>query len=307
MFVRRVHHGPWSGGWEWLAPAKVNLFLEVHAKRLDGFHELETLLAPIDWFDTVYFKDDPRGQISLWCEVAAGSHGIGCGGRVSIPEGPDNLVVKAIEALRRRAAPTRGAQLGLVKRIPAAAGLAGGSSDAAAALRAANLAWELHLPDGELADIAAEIGSDLPFFLGPGAAVCRGRGEQVERVATLGQLHLVVVAPPDGLATVDVYRACRPAQTPRPIEPLLDALRQGHWDRAGRLLTNRLQPAAAGLSPWIERAANQLARTDVLGHQMSGSGTSYFGLCRNASHARRLARRLATRGIGRVRAVRTWG
>lgn len=290
-----------------MAPAKVNLFLEVHAKRLDGYHELETLLAPVDWFDTVYFKDDPRGQISLWCEVAAGSHDRKRGGRVSIPEGPDNLVVKAIEALRRRAAPTRGARLGLVKRIPAAAGLAGGSSDAAAALVAANHAWQLRRTTEELAEIAAEIGSDLPFFLGPGAAICRGRGERVERVASLGQLHLVVVAPPDGLATVDVYRACRPADSPRPIEPLLDALAKGHLDKAGRLLTNRLQSAAARLSPWIERAEVHMDQTDVLGHQMSGSGTSYFGLCRNATHARRVARQLGTRGLGRVRAVRTWG
>ena len=122
-----------------------------------------------------------------------------------MPEGPDNLVVRAVELVRRRAGVRRGAKLLLVKRIPAAAGLGGGSSDAAAALVAANEGWRLGRSRDELADWAAELGSDVPFFLAGGPAICRGRGERVEPVAGLGALDFVVVRPPEGLSTAAVY------------------------------------------------------------------------------------------------------
>ena len=148
-------------------------------------------------------------------------------------------------------------------------------------------------------------GSDVPFFLANGPAVCRGRGERVEPVGCVGALHFVVVRPPAGLATAAVYGVCRPAAGPRRVEGLLEALSQGNMDRTGRLLFNRLQPAAETLSPWIERLRRSFAAEDFIGHGMSGSGTSYFGVCRHASHARRVARRLQANGVGSVFAVRS--
>jgi len=286
------------------APAKLNLFFEVLGKRDDGYHEIETFMVPISLYDTLCFREESSGRVELECRWAPetwGSSGYRLG---NVPQGKENLVVRAVELLRDRAGVSCGASLQLVKRIPAAAGLGGGSSDAAAALVAANRGWNLGWSRPALAELAAELGSDVPFFLADGPAVCRGRGEHVEPVTGMGALHFVVVRPPAGLATAAVYAACRPASDPRPSSLMLDALSRGNLAGAGRLLVNRLQPAAESLSPWIRQLGNAMARLDVLGHQMSGSGTCYFGLCRHARQARRVARRLQATGVGTVFTVR---
>jgi len=292
------------------APAKLNLFFEVLAKCSDGYHEIETLMCPITLCDSLYFEKEEGEQVELKCERArefSGSDGIAWEEAAAddLPDGRDNLVVRAAELLRQRAGERRGARLRLIKRIPIAAGLGGGSSDAAAALRAANEGWDLGFSLEELATLAAELGSDVPFFLVGGAAICRGRGERVEPVSGLGTLDFVVVRPPAGLSTAAVYEVCRPARRPRSVVPLVEALSQGSRERIGRLLFNRLQPAAERLTPWIERLRIAFAKEDFLGHGMSGSGTSYFGLCRHARHARRVARRLQANGVGSVFAVRS--
>lgn len=305
-----MHVRSTAAGLEVLAPAKVNLFLEVLAKRADGFHELETLMVPIALFDTLLFQHDPGGEITLTCEQAVTARQSSADRPAPptsqaelLPVGPDNLVVRAVELIRRRVGFTGGARLRLIKRIPLAAGLAGGSSDAAAALVAANRVWRLNLSPADLVGLAAELGSDIPFFLGRGPAVCRGRGEIIEPVEGLGAIDIVVVRPPDGLSTAAVYRACRPAERVRSVGPIIDYLRRGWRARAANALHNRLQAAAETLSPWIARLEREFSRLDCLGHRMSGSGTSYFGLCRSARHARRVAARLAARGVGQVYAV----
>ena len=273
------------------APAKLNLFFEVLGKRADGFHEIETLMVPIGLYDSVFFKEDSSGQIQLDCHGSA------------ISNGGENLVYRAVELLRRRANVRGGARLRLIKRIPIAAGLGGGSSDAAAALVAANKGWRLDWSMAELAELAAELGSDVPFFLDDGPAVCRGRGERIDAIKGLGSLCFVVVRPPAGLATADVYRACKPARQPRQLSPVLDALARGDLSAAGRLFFNRLQPTAAKLSPWIHKLETEFERQDCLGHLMSGSGTCYFGLCHHMRHARRVAGRLQASGMGVAYAV----
>jgi 4-diphosphocytidyl-2-C-methyl-D-erythritol kinase len=316
MHVRR------SAGWvEILAPAKLNLFLEVLARRPDGFHEIETLMAPIDRFDTLRLSTSTTGQITLRCDDAAlrlvdagasyprvrTSQPIGGGPAAAPPEqlptGDDNLVVRAVRRLRERAGVSVGAEIQLVKRIPLAAGLAGGSSDAAAALVGANELWQLGWSREQLAEIAAELGSDIPFFFDGGAAVCRGRGERIEPIGVHAALHFVVVKPPAGLGTAAVYRACRPATIARSAAELIAALRRGCLAQIGRALHNGLQAAAESLSPWIERLAKEFSQLPFLGHQMSGSGTSYFGLCHHAQQARQLATLLRGRGLGHVWAV----
>ncbi len=287
------------------APAKLNLFFEVLAKRSDGYHEIESLMCPIDLYDTLHFQDDPSGQLELRCRRVFGAGGSQDCGLGDVPDGANNLVIRAVELVRRHAGIRRGARLRLIKRIPAAAGLGGGSSDAAAALVAANEGWQLGRSNAELADWAAELGSDVPFFLVGGPAVCRGRGERVASVTGLGLLYFVVVRPPEGLATPAVYGICRPAEQPQNAAPLVEALQQGDWYQTGRRLLNRLQPAAETLSPWVVRLRDEFSRLDFLGHGMSGSGTSYFGICRHARHARRCARRLEGRNIGSVFAVRS--
>lgn len=286
------------------APAKLNLFFEVLGKRADGYHEIETLVLPIDWYDTLFFQDDPCGAISLRClqpSSARGPRGTEAG---DIPEGDENLVVRAARLLRQRAGVTCGARMRLVKRIPSAAGLGGGSSDAAATLLAANAVWRLGWSREQLAEVGAALGSDVPLFLAHGASVCRGRGERVESLGGLGGLHFVVVRPPVGLSTAAVYQRCEPAGAPRPLQPLLEGLQRGQLQQVGRGMFNRLEAAAESLSPWIARLRQELADLECLGYQMSGSGSCYFGLCRHARHARRVARRLEARGVGIALAVR---
>ena len=192
------------------APAKLNLFLDVLGRRGDGFHDLETLMVPIRLADQVSLTPTPShstqpGEIRSRCSyLLAGSL---AELMPVVPTGSDNLVVKSLELFQERSGCTLGARVELVKRIPMAAGLGGGSSDAAAALRLANRAWQINWSDDRLAELAAELGSDIPFFLSHGAAICRGRGERVERLPPLPPLYFVIVKPAEALGTGEVYSA----------------------------------------------------------------------------------------------------
>ncbi len=285
------------------APAKLNLFFEVLARRADGFHEVETLVYPVALFDTLFFR--PRSGQRIELDWISGSPRCLPWGPLwrQVPPASENLAVRALELLRERAGVAAGASLTLVKRIPSEAGLGGGSSDAAAALAAGNAGWGIGWPTSRLAELAAELGSDVPLFLHRGPSICRGRGERVEPIGSVGNLHFVLVRPPQGLATGRVYSACRVPRSPRSAGPLVGALGRGRVATAAGLFFNRLEAAAASLSPWIERLRSQFRNTDCLGFQMTGSGTCCFGLCRHARHARHVARRLQAGGTGIAFAV----
>ncbi len=308
------------------APAKINLFFEIVSKRPDGFHEIETLMWPVAIYDELRLRDRPHdetGPVRLACRWAGATwkadptprrqsmsdadslHSGTDAEGVLLPREDENLAVRAVRLLRQRSGCERACDIVLTKRIPMAAGMGGGSSDAAAALVAANMAWDLGWSRGRLATLAAEIGSDVPFFLSAGPAICRGRGERIEPQTGLGILHLAVVKPPAGLSTAEVYAHCRPSEFRRRVEPLTAALRRGDMRQLGSLVYNALQPAACKLSAWIRRLEREFAGMDCLAFQMSGSGTSFFGVCRTARHAERVAARLRTRGIGRVVAAST--
>ncbi len=308
MRIRRSHQRI-----EILAPAKVNLFFEVLGKRDDGFHEIETLMVPIRLFDTLVLQNEPSGKMNLDARWAHGWTGAAtAAGQFelaqdptsrsevessfeTIPQGESNLAVRAIRLLAKHAGIDRGAKLTLIKRIPTAAGLGGGSSDAAAALAAANLLWDLNWPTEQLAALAAELGSDVPFFVIGGAAICRGRGEKIEPIATVGLLHIVLVKPPLGLSTPAVYRACRPPARPCQIDPVVSALRRGELAALGPRTMNRLTDPARHLSSTVEEVLSLLADQSCPVVGMSGSGTSCFALCRSARHARKVAARVQAR------------
>jgi len=284
-------------------PAKLNLRFEVHGRRDDGYHEIETLMVPVSLFDSLRFRAIPAaaegsGAISLharWCSLCE---------QPPLPEADQNLVYRAVDLLRRRSGVAEGAVIELVKRIPMESGLGGGSSDAAAALTAANLGWKLNWNETQLAAVAADIGSDVPFFLSGGAAICRGRGERVEPVACRSTVYAVVIKPPIGLATKEVYARCRSGTRGGSAAELCAALHCGSLQTAARHMQNDLQSAAAELSPWVGRLAEEFARMGCPIHQLTGSGSCYFGLFRSAATARRGAARLAARRLGRVYVVR---
>ena len=284
---------PIEGGIEVLAPAKLNLFLEILGKRPDGYHDLESLMVTVDLHDTLTFLDDPSGEISLRCDDP------------SLPTGPENLVMRAAERLKAISGTDRGVRIDLKKVIPAQAGLAGGSSDAAGTLIGLDRLWGLESGEKTLDDLAGSIGSDVAFFRQGPVAVCRGRGEIVEPWPLLEPIHFVLVCPPVGVPTAAVYRNLVPPDRPRAIDGVLEALELGDLPGLGRGLFNRLQPVAERLEPSLQGVGRALAECgpSLIGHLMSGSGSAYFGLARDRDAAEDAARRLATLGLGRVRVV----
>jgi 4-diphosphocytidyl-2-C-methyl-D-erythritol kinase len=210
----------------------------------------------------------------------------------ALSTGPDNLVRRAAEALRQQTRERRGVQVHLQKRIPAAAGLAGGSSDAAATLWGLNQLWDLGLSPMALSEIAAELGSDAPFFLLAHAAWCTGRGEQVAPFAVKKPLHFVVACPAEGLATADVYEGAIVPAKPQTAEPMRTALLEGSIANIGAAMHNRLQPAAEKLCPEVAALRQVMEKLAPPGHVMSGSGSSYVALCRSRADARALARQV---------------
>lgn len=295
MVVRRLAHQL-----EVHAPAKLNLHLEILARRPDGFHEIETLMLSVSLYDTLVFSPRRDDHLSLDCHWAPGlaaQHGESLG---DIPSPERNIVYRAVELLRHAAGIRNGADIQVVKRIPSQAGLGGASSDAAAALLAANTGWGLNWTNDRLAQLAAQLGSDIPFFFSGGAAICRGRGEQIESLGRVPPLHVVIVRPPEGLSTPAVYQGCRVASSPVQVGEITRAVTAGDRVGVARCLMNRLQEPAEQLSPAVVRLREAFARTDCLGHQMSGSGSSYFGICRSAVHARRIAAQLQAANLGLV-------
>jgi 4-diphosphocytidyl-2-C-methyl-D-erythritol kinase len=282
-----------AGSVEVLAPAKLNLFLEVLGRRPDGYHEIETVMVAVSLYDTLTFTDDPSGAISLRCSDPA------------LPVGSDNLVVKAAERLKASVGSLRGVRIVLEKAIPVEAGLAGGSSDAAATLVALDRLWDLQTAPARLEALAAEIGSDVAFFTHTPAAVCRGRGEQVEAIPLKEQYHFVLVCPSVGMSTADVYRQVVPPARHRPVGPVMEALAHGGPMELGPNLFNRLQPIAEAIKPELTRVQDALASLGSLldGSMMSGSGSAYYGLCRNSAAARHAADILEPLGLGLVRVV----
>jgi 4-diphosphocytidyl-2-C-methyl-D-erythritol kinase len=265
------------------APAKVNLFLEVLAKRPDSYHDIATLMVAVSLYDTLVFKEDVSGAIRLCCFEP------------TLTTGPENLVVRAAELLRRRTGSSHGAQIDLTKRIPLAAGLAGGSTDAAATLAGLNELWRLGLTLADLMNLASELGSDIAFFFATPAAWCTGRGEQIAPVVLGRPLWLVLACPPFGMSTAAVYREVAVPEQPLSAAELLQAVVDGDVEALGRRLHNRLQPIAERLQPALAALQTSLAELNPAGTRMSGSGSSYFALCRDHREAWRVAQGLRTR------------
>ena len=264
-------------------PAKLNLFLEVHGKRGDGFHQLETVMAKVGLFDTITFRSIDEPEITLKVRNASRASN----GAEDIPTDHRNLLWRAVERVRTKFGIERGALVELVKRIPAQAGLGGGSADAAAGLVAANLGWRIGATHAELSDLAAELGSDVPFFLHGSPALCQGRGERVTPYAGNGiPSHFVIAKPDEGFSTAEVYAALNIPHTPRPVPRTL---------HAGSIF-NRLETAANSLSDTCRRLKSDMQGAGLSGAMMTGSGSAVFGVCRSARQALRTMHLLRARG-----------
>lgn len=275
------------------APAKVNLFLELLGKRADGYHELETLLVAVNLYDSLEMVSQSGGAINLECT------------QPGLPTGPDNLVCRAAVLLKRYTGHAGGAAIRLVKRIPMAAGLGGGSSDAAATLAGLNCLWRLGLGWSELARLGAELGSDVSFFFRTPAAWCTGRGEIVTPVPLGRPLDLVLACPPVGLSTAEVFGGVTVPQRPLDGRAVREAAESGDVEALSRCLHNHLQATAQRICPAVSGALQALARTEPAGVLMSGSGSTVFALCRGPEEAWQVARdiRSARQEMGQPRVL----
>ena len=278
MFLQRTETG-------WLAetPAKINLFFEVLGKRSGNFHEIVSVALPIRLFDTLSFEWTDSPQIQFECI-----------GDKEVPHDDTNLVVKAAKLIQHRFNVPRGAAIRLTKRIPSQAGLGGGSSDAAAALRLACRTWNLDVSDTELLPIAAELGSDCPIFFCEAPTISTGRGEQIQPLPAVPTLWFVLLKPPEGLSTAAVYAECMPLHDGQFRQPndLITALSSGDVQKIGQHLFNRLEVPAQKLWHRFGEIKEQLLAAGCLAAQMTGSGTAFFGLCRDESHAKDVLQRL---------------
>jgi 4-diphosphocytidyl-2-C-methyl-D-erythritol kinase len=282
-------------------PAKLNLQLAVGPLRADGYHDLVTVFHAVSLFDQVTVEPAGRDGVTVTGE-----------GADRVPAGQGNLALRAVEALRA-AVRDRGTGPGSVhvtiaKRIPVAAGLAGGSADAAAALVACNELWATGLTQQQLCGIAATVGSDVAFALLGGTAVGRGRGEQLTpALAPATRYHWVLAFADGQLSTPAVYAALdrlRAARAGDPAEPDLDAalmsaLRSGDAARVGQRLSNDLQPAAVSLFPALRKTLTAGLELGALGALVAGSGPTCLFLAANAERALELAVSLSGAGVCR--------
>lgn len=273
------------------AAAKVNLVLEVLGRRADGYHEIATVMQTVDLSDRLILEDADT--------IACRATGFG------VPTDDRNLAVRAARALAEAAGTARGVRITLDKRIPVAAGLGGGSSDAAATLIGLNRLWRLRWPAARLAEVAVTLGMDVPFFLRGGTALATGRGEKLEAVPGTG-LALVLVNPRFGSSTAEVYGRVTPEVYTDGMRAraVLGALRSRRPARVATALYNGLEAAAAPQHPEIGRMRAALLAAGALGAALSGSGPTVFGVARSFEQARQIRARLA-RGSWECWAVRT--
>ncbi len=274
-----------------ISPAKINLFLELVARRDDGFHDLDTVMAKVGLCDRLSFRFRHDDRICLRQRSATG---------FPVPVWPvpldeRNLVWQAIQTIRSETGRPFGIDAIIEKQIPARAGLGGGSSNAVTTLVTVNRMLGRALSRQHLVSLANRLGSDLAFFFAPAAARCRGRGERVTPLPGFRRLWTVIGMPPEGLDTGNVFRHADLPSAPQSSQALCENWQSGPLCRLASHLYNRLQTAAGNLSPWIDRMKREFARVGCPGHLMSGSGTSYVGLFGERRSAARAAKTLQAR------------
>lgn len=272
--ARFMDAGPAPGSVILRTPAKLNLRLKILGLRGDGYHEIITWMQQISLYDEMRVEPRER-RIRVYAD---------CG---DAPDGEENIAHRAASALREASGRAElGARIHLKKNIPVGAGLGGGSGNAAGALWALNRLWGLRMPKAELSGIAARIGSDAPFFLHGPAAVCRGRGERVEKKEALRSGWFLLVRPPVKLSTREVYAWSR--------EKLRREKRNsGEKNAPARLgryeYGNDLEEVVFPRVPMLERLRGGLLRLGARRAMMSGSGSTVFGAFRRKGEAERAA------------------
>ncbi|MBY9082575.1 4-(cytidine 5'-diphospho)-2-C-methyl-D-erythritol kinase [Paenibacillus sp. HN-1] len=260
------------------APAKINLMLDVLRKRPDGFHEVEMIMTMVDLADRLELSEMKRDTIIISSQAGY------------IPLDEKNLAFQAARLLKERYGISRGVHIHLDKHIPVAAGLAGGSSDAAATLRGLNRLWRLGLSHTELQELGSELGSDIPFCVTGGTALATGRGEKLEPIFSMPQCWVVLAKPPINVSTAEVYgklRADRIVNHPS-ASLMREAVEARDFQSVCGRLGNVLEEVTLKLHPEVLRLKEAMISLGADGVLMSGSGPTVFGLVSKQSKVPRI-------------------
>ncbi|WP_424163514.1 4-(cytidine 5'-diphospho)-2-C-methyl-D-erythritol kinase [Bacillus amyloliquefaciens] len=259
------------------APAKINLSLDVTSKRPDGYHEVEMIMTTIDLADRIELTELPENVIRV------ASH------NRFVPDDQRNLAYQAAKLLKERYQVKKGVSIMITKVIPVAAGLAGGSSDAAATLRGLNRLWDLKLSVEELAELGAEIGSDVSFCVYGGTALATGRGEKIRHISAPPHCWVVLAKPTIGVSTAEVYRRLNLQQVRHPdVQAMIDAIEEKNFQKVCGQLGNVLESVTLNLHPEVAMIKNQMKRFGADAVLMSGSGPTVFGLVQYESKVQRI-------------------
>lgn len=260
------------------APAKINLMLDVLHKRPDGFHEVEMIMTMVDLADRLEFSELKRDSIIISSQAGY------------IPLDEKNLAFQAARLIKDRYNVKSGVHIHLDKRIPVAAGLAGGSSDAAATLRGLNRLWRLGIPAHELQELGAELGSDVPFCVTGGTALATGRGERLTPMPNPPQCWVVLAKPPINVSTAEVYgrvRANSIMKHPSALQ-MQEAIEAGDFSAVCAGLGNVLEDVTLKLHPEVQQLKEAMVKLGADGVLMSGSGPTVFGLVSKQSKVARI-------------------
>ena len=279
-----------------IAPAKINLYLEILGDRLDGYHELVMILQSIELADQIDLRPISTDTIRVYCD------------HPDVPQNQSNLAYRAVELMAEQFpkvfAQFGGVEITIKKQIPVAAGLAGGSTDAAAVLVGVDMMWQLGLTQPELQELAAKLGSDVPFCLAGGTALATGRGEQLSSLPSLDSLYVVLAKDRNlMISTPWAYQAYRSefghsyVRDAKSLEsraervhagPMVNAIFKKDEAQIAQLLHNDLEKVVLPTTPQVAQLREAFHSSGALGTMMSGSGPTVFALCESEIHAQEI-------------------
>jgi 4-diphosphocytidyl-2-C-methyl-D-erythritol kinase len=260
------------------APAKINLLLDVLHKRDDGYHEVEMIMTMVDLADRLEMMELPRDTIIISSQAGY------------IPLDEKNLAFQAAQLIKERYEVRTGVYIHLDKRIPVAAGLAGGSSDAAATLRGLNRLWQLNIPMEELQELGAELGSDVPFCVTGGTALATGRGEKLKPITNPPQCWVILAKPPIHVSTQEIYGKLNAQSIPHhpSVARMIKALEDQQFAEMCQAMGNVLEDVTVRAYPEVKQIKECMLRLGADGVLMSGSGPTVFGLVSKESKVARI-------------------
>ncbi|SFA49465.1 4-diphosphocytidyl-2-C-methyl-D-erythritol kinase [Parageobacillus thermantarcticus] len=259
------------------APAKINLSLDVLHKRPDGYHEVKMVMTTIDLADRIELI--PRSDDAI--QIISQNR--------FVPDDDRNLAYQAAKVLKDTFGIKQGVAISITKNIPVAAGLAGGSSDAAATLRGLNKLWRLGLTLDELAELGAQIGSDVPFCVYGGTAVATGRGEKIMPIASPPPCWVILAKPSIGVSTAEVYRNLKLDEIRHPdVDGMVEAIESQDYAAICKLVGNVLEEVTLKMHPEVAHIKEQMKRFGADAALMSGSGPTVFGLVQHDSRLQRI-------------------